>query len=50
MPGRVDPPLPLLVYGPEVRFPLWGAPGRDEQGAAPPAVGPGSGAPSGGSR
>lgn len=31
MPGRVDPALPLLSYGPELRFPLWGAPGRDEQ-------------------
>lgn len=27
---REDPDLPLLVYGPERRFPLRGAPGRDE--------------------
>jgi hypothetical protein len=48
MPGRVDPPLPFLAYGPEVRFPLWGAPGRDEQSA--PALGPGAGPPTGGTR
>lgn len=29
-PDRVDPPLPMLQYGPETRFPLWGAPGRAE--------------------
>ncbi|UJR84315.1 hypothetical protein [Sandaracinus amylolyticus] len=29
-PDRVDPPLPTLQYGPETRFPLWGAPGRAE--------------------
>ena len=29
-PDRVDPPLPMLAYGPETRFPLWGAVGRDE--------------------
>ncbi|MDQ3037377.1 MAG: hypothetical protein M3Y87_33590 [Myxococcota bacterium] len=32
-PGRVDPPLPLLQYGAETRFPLWGAPGRAETDA-----------------
>ncbi|GAB4208821.1 MAG: hypothetical protein OHK0013_27640 [Sandaracinaceae bacterium] len=42
MPGRVDPPLPLLAYGAEVRFPLWGAPGRDEQGVGTSALGPGA--------
>jgi hypothetical protein len=44
MPGREDPSLPLLTYGPEVRFPLWGAPGRDETNAAPnaPKLGGGS--------
>ena len=30
-PDRVDPPLPMLQYGPETRFPLWGAPGQDEK-------------------
>jgi len=29
-PDRFDPPLPMLQYGPAVRFPLWGAPGRAE--------------------
>ena len=29
-PDRIDPPLPMLQYGPETRFPLWGAPGRAE--------------------
>lgn len=29
-PDRFDPPLPMLQYGPETRFPLWGAPGRAE--------------------
>lgn len=29
-PDRVDPPLPMLSYGPETRFPLWGALGKDE--------------------
>jgi hypothetical protein len=42
MPGREDPALPLLSYGPEVRFPLWGAPGRDEM-AGPNAPKLGSG-------
>jgi hypothetical protein len=32
-PDRVDPPLPMLQYGPETRFPLWGAPGRAETDA-----------------
>jgi hypothetical protein len=43
MPGREDPALPLLTYGPEVRFPLWGAPGRDETaaGAQSPKLGSG---------
>ncbi|MBX7191446.1 MAG: hypothetical protein K1X94_05285 [Sandaracinaceae bacterium] len=35
MPGREDPALPLLSYGPELRFPLWGAPGREETNADP---------------
>lgn len=30
MPDREDPALPLLTYGAELRFPLWGAPGRDD--------------------
>jgi hypothetical protein len=29
-PDRADPPLPLLSYGPETRFPLWGLPGKVE--------------------
>jgi hypothetical protein len=29
-PDRVDPPLPMLQYGSDARFPLWGAPGRAE--------------------
>ena len=37
MPGRVDPPLPTLQYGPETRFPLWGAPGRDASTPALPS-------------
>ncbi|MBX3269704.1 MAG: hypothetical protein KF729_05560 [Sandaracinaceae bacterium] len=28
-PDRVDPPLPLMQYGSERRFPLWGVPGKD---------------------
>ncbi len=47
MPGRVDPALPFLSYGPELRFPLWGAPGRDEGAGAPPALGSGAGGSSG---
>ncbi len=43
MPGRDDPALPLLSYGPEVRFPLWGAPGRDEPAASGPVLGSGGG-------
>lgn len=43
MPGREDPALPLLTYGPEVRFPLWGAPGRDETAAGPQSPKLGSG-------
>lgn len=27
-PDRSDPPLPTIQYGPDTRFPLWGAPGR----------------------
>jgi hypothetical protein len=30
-PERVDPTLPLVAYGPETRFPLWGVPGQDEK-------------------
>ena len=33
-PDRFDPPLPMLQYGPETIFPLWGAPGRAETEAA----------------
>lgn len=33
-PDRFDPPLPMLEYGSESRFPLWGAPGRAETEAA----------------
>lgn len=29
-PDRADIPLPLLSYGPESRFPLWGVPGKSE--------------------
>jgi hypothetical protein len=29
-PDRADIPLPLLSYGPESRFPLWGVPGKTE--------------------
>ncbi len=29
-PLKYDPPLPHFEYGPETRFPLWGAPGRAE--------------------
>ena len=39
-PDRVDPPLPMLQYGPETRFPLWGAPGRAETDAADEKKGP----------
>ncbi len=39
MPGREDPSLPLLTYGAELRFPLWGAPGRDEPGPSGPGGG-----------
>ena len=30
-PEQVDPTLPLIAYGPETRFPLWGVPGQDEK-------------------
>ncbi len=30
-PARVDPTLPLVAYGPETRFPLWGVVGQDEK-------------------
>ena len=30
-PDRVDPTLPLVAYGPETRFPLWGVPGQGEK-------------------
>jgi hypothetical protein len=30
-PDRKDPTLPLVSYGPETSFPLWGVPGRDEK-------------------
>lgn len=39
-PDRVDPPLPMLQYGPETRFPLWGAPGRAETDATAEKKGP----------
>jgi hypothetical protein len=29
-PDRADIPLPVLQYGPESRFPLWGVPGKTE--------------------
>lgn len=34
-PDLVDAPLPMLSYGPDARFPLWGAVGRDD----PPKTG-----------
>lgn len=40
MPGREDPALPLLTYGAERRFPLWGAAGAAETNA-PPKLGGG---------
>ena len=34
-PDKADPPLPLMQYGDERRFPLWGVPGKDMPVAPP---------------
>ncbi len=35
-PDQADPPLPLMQYGDERRFPLWGVPGKDMPVGPPP--------------